>query len=78
MINIRITAETLTTLLAPRFTITACERICELLEEAGEAESWLLGDIAISFTEMPREWVDELDEDTAWWDLENGNILVAE
>lgn len=78
MINIRITAETLATLLAPKFTIAACERICELLEKADKAESWLLGDIAISFTEMPRKWADELDEETPWWDLENGNILVAE
>lgn len=78
MINVRISASTLCDLLAPHFTYEACEKICEYLEECGFEKPLLLGDIAISFSEVPADYIDDYDDDNIIATLPNGNILVSE
>lgn len=78
MINVRISASTLCDLLAPRFTYEACEKICEYLEDCGVEQPLLLGDIVISFSEVPADYIDDYEEENIIATLRNGNILVSE
>lgn len=79
MINVALTAGDLCRLMNGRFTYEACEAICDLVESCGEAEPFRIGDLAISFSELPAEYASDYDADEQIIIfLDNGNILVAE
>lgn len=76
-INIKVTATTLAELL-PNFTYEACEALIDYFYDCGaENESFYLGDLAISFSEVPAGCEDEYEEERIIATLNNGNILVA-
>lgn len=77
---IQITASTLCDLCAPHFTYEAAEAICDYFDECGVGINSVpsIGDICISFSEIPADWHDEYDEDAIIAELDNGNILVAQ
>lgn len=64
-------------LLGGHFTLEACEVICELFEENEDSNSApRIGDIAISFSEIPEEWTDDWNEDNLVAKLDNGNVVI--
>lgn len=74
--KITITPEMLCTLCAPKFTLSACKAICELLED-GSGE-YSVGDICLSYQEIPQDWVEEEpDNYNVITILDNGLVLVA-
>lgn len=77
MINIKITAMMLCDLCGGKFTLEACEAICDFFEECGCAEPCSIGDICISFSEVPADWTDEYNEDNTIAVLDNGNVLIT-
>lgn len=77
-INVKVDASLLADLLKPNFTYEACEELIDFLNGfCGEDESWHLGDLAISFSEVPADYASDYKEDCiiAW--LKNGNIIVT-
>lgn len=76
-INIKVTAEMLCVMLDGKFTLDACNAICEYMEECGNDSPLMIGDIAICFSEIPAEWDDEYDEDNLIAELDNGNVLIS-
>lgn len=77
-INIKVTSSMLCDLCGGRFTYEACEAICNYLEDCDCDEPMMIGDICISFSEIPADWTDEYDEDTLVATLDNGNVLVLQ
>lgn len=78
MLTISITASMLCDLLQGQMTYTACEALVSYLEEADVFDSDnapTIGDIAISFSELAKEDVEEGDYVIA--ELDNGNALIA-
>lgn len=73
--RITVTPEMLCTLCGGKFTLEACNAICELFEECGEAP--MIGDICVSYGEIPADWTDEYDDDNLIATLDNGNVLIA-
>ena len=76
--KITITAIMLCDLLGGKFTLEACEALCDWFEDmADNSFAPAIGDITCSYSEMPADWVDEEDEENiiAW--LNNGNVLIA-
>ena len=74
MINIKADVNLLCELCAPKFTIEACAAIINYLNEIAPSDSFLIGDICISFSEMPSSWVDA--EDNVIAELDNENVLI--
>lgn len=74
MINIKIDENLLCDLCAPKFSTEACEAIINYLNEMTPNDSFLIGDICISFSEIPSDWAD--DEDRVIATLSNGNVLI--
>ena len=76
--KITITAIMLCDLLGGKFTLEACEALCDWFEDvADNSFAPAIGDIACSFSEMPADWADEGDEENIIARLSNGNVLVA-
>ena len=76
--KITITAIMLCDLLGGKFTLEACEALCDWFEDmADNSFAPAIGDIACSYSEMPADWVDEEDEENIIARLDNGNVLVA-
>ena len=76
--KITITAIMLCDLLGGKFTLEACEALCDYFEDIATNDfAPAIGDIACSYSEMPADWVENDDEENviAW--LNNGNVLVA-
>lgn len=76
--KITITAMMLCDLLGGKFTLEACEALCDYFEDIATNDfAPAIGDIACSYSEMPADWVDEEDEENIIATLDNGNVLVA-
>ena len=76
--KITITAMMLCDLLGGKFTLEACEALCDWFEDMADNDfAPAIGDIACSFSEMPADWADEEDEERVIARLNNGNVLVA-
>lgn len=75
--TIKITAAMLCDLCGGKFTLEACEAIENYFEECGCNEAVYIGDICVSFGEIPQEWEDDYDEDNLIAVLDNGNVLIA-
>ena len=76
--KITITAIMLCDLCGGKFTLEACEALCDWFEEtADNSFAPAIGDIACSYSEMPADWVDEEDEENIIARLNNGNVLVT-
>lgn len=76
--KITITAIMLCDLLGGKFTLEACEALCDWFEDmADNSFAPAIGDIACSYSEMPADWMDEEDEENIIARLNNGNVLVA-
>ena len=76
--KITITAIMLCDLLGGKFTLEACEALCDWFEDETDSSfAPAIGDIACSFSEMPADWADEEDEENIIARLDNGNVLVT-
>ena len=76
--KITITAIMLCDLLGGKFTLEACEALCDYFEDIATNDfAPAIGDIACSYSEIPADWVEDEDEENiiAW--LNNGNVLIA-
>lgn len=76
--KIMITPMMLCDLLGGRYSLEACEAICEYYELWEDNENVpYIGDIAISFAELDAEDIDEDDEDRIVKHLSKGRVLVS-
>lgn len=76
--KITITAIMLCDLLGGKFTLEACEALCDWFEEVATNDfAPAIGDIACSYSEMPADWADEEDEENVIARLGNGNVLIS-
>ena len=76
--KITITANMLCDLLGGKFTLEACEALCDWFEDvADNSFAPAIGDIACSFSEMPADWVEDDDEENIIARLNNGNVLMT-
>lgn len=77
MLNISITAAMLCDLLDGHMTYTACEALADYLSELQEYQRDFIptiGDIAISYSEVPADNVEE--GDIVLCELDNGNVII--
>lgn len=77
MMTIKITSSMLCDLCGGHFTYDACEALCNYFEDFELCDAPTIGDICISFSEIPADWTDEYDEDTLIATLDNGNVLIS-
>jgi hypothetical protein len=76
--KITITAIMLCDLLGGKFTLEACEALCDRFEDVATNDfAPAIGDIACSYSEMPADYMDEEDEENIIARLNNGNVLIA-
>ena len=76
--KITITAIMLCDLLGGKFTLEACEALCDWFEDVADSSfAPAIGDIACSFSEIRAEDADEEDEERVIARLDNGNVLIA-
>lgn len=76
--KITITAIMLCDLLSGKFTLEACEALCDWFEEtADNSFAPAIGDIACSYSEIRAEDADEGDEENIIARLSNGNVLIS-
>ena len=76
--KITITAIMLCDLLGGKFTLEACEALCNWFEDvADNSFAPAIGDIACSYSEIPADYMDEEDEKSIIARLDNGNVLIA-
>lgn len=76
--KITITAIMLCDLLGGKFTLEACEALCDWFEEmADDSFAPAIGDIACSYSEIRAVDVDEEDEENIIARLSNGNVLIS-
>lgn len=76
--KITITAIMLCDLLGGKFTLEACEALCDWFEETADRSfAPSIGDIACSYSEISAEDVDEDDEKNIIAKLDNGNVLIS-
>lgn len=71
--KITITAMMLCDLCGGKFTLEACEKLCELYEESECAPH--IGDICVSYGELPAADMDEDEGYSIIAHLGNGNVL---
>lgn len=77
--KITITAHMLCDLCGGKFTLEACEALCDWFDEtAGNDFAPAIGDICVSYSEMDASWVEEDDEEKIIARLNNGNVLIAQ
>lgn len=75
--KITITPMMLCDLCGGKFTLEACEALCDWFEEIGDRDfAPSIGDICVSFSEIPADDV-EIDYDNLITTLNNGNALIA-
>lgn len=77
-INVKVTPEMLCDMCGGRFTYDACEAICNYFEQCGNDEAVAIGDICISFSEIPSDWNDEYNDENLVALLDNGNALIIQ
>lgn len=76
--KIMITPMMLCDLLGGRYSLEACEAICEYYELWGDDENVpYIGDVAISFAELEEKDLDEDDESRVVQRLSKGRVLVS-
>jgi len=76
--KITITAMMLCDLLGGKFTLEACEALCDYFEDIATNDfAPAIGDIACSFSEMPADYMDEDDKENIIAQLDNGNVLIS-
>lgn len=76
--KITITAMMLCDLLGGKFTLEACEALCDWFEDETDSSfAPAIGDIACSYSEMSAEDVDEDNEENIIARLDNGNVVIA-
>lgn len=76
--KITITAHMLCNLCEGKFTLEACEALCDWFEEIGDRDfAPAIGDVCISYSELRAEDIDEDDEERIIAHLDNGNVLLA-
>jgi len=76
--KITITPMMLCDLCGGKFTLEACEALCDWYDEmlCGDPFAPAIGDICVSFSEIPADDV-EIDYDNLIATLNNGNALIA-
>ena len=76
--KITITAHMLCDLCGGKFTLEACEALCDWFEDIADCDfAPAIGDICVSYTEIDADSIDEDDEESVIAHLENGNVLLA-
>lgn len=78
--TITITPEILCALCIGRFSLEACEAICNYFDECGENACPYIAEICLGFAEISAEdFASEYGEDEEYLieTLENGNVLIA-
>ena len=76
--KITITSMMLCELCGGKFTLEACEALCDWFEETGDCDfAPAIGDICVSYSELRAEDIDEDDEEKIIAHLDNGNVLLA-
>ncbi len=76
--KITITAMMLCDLCGGKFTLEACEALCDWFEEtAGRDFAPAIGDICVSYTEIDADNIEEDDEENIIARLHNGNVVLA-
>ena len=74
--KITITPSTLCNLCNGHFSLEACEAICNYFEECGDDFAPSIGDICVSFAEIPASWDDEWNDDNTVAFLDNGAVVI--
>lgn len=75
--TISITANTLCDLCKGHFTYEGAEALCNFCEEMS-VNGVTIGDLIITFAEVPADWEQEIDEESIIARLQNGNILISQ
>lgn len=76
--KITITAMMLCELCGGKFTLEACEALCDWFEEVADRDfAPAIGDICVSYSEIGADAIDEDDEEKIVVRLNNGNVLIA-
>ena len=76
--KITITSMMLCDLCGGKFTLEACEALCDWFEQTADSNAApYIGDICISYSELRAEDIDEDDEEKIIAHLDNGNVLLA-
>ena len=76
--KITITAHMLCELCGGKFTLEACEALCNWFEEIDDRDfAPAIGDICVSYSEIQADAIDEDDEEKIITHLDNGNVLLA-
>lgn len=77
--KITITAHMLCDLCGGKFTLEACEALCDWFEDVCCDDSFApaIGDICVSYVEIDADSIDEDDEEYIIAHLDNGNVLLA-
>ena len=77
--KITITPIMLCDLCGGKFTLEACEALCDWFEQTADNDfAPAIGDICVSYSEMDASWLEEDDEERIVARLENGNVLVMQ
>lgn len=75
--KITITAHMLCELCGGKFTLEACEALCDWFEQIADSSAPAIGDICVSYSEIDADAIDEDDEEKVIAYLDNGNVLLA-
>lgn len=76
--KITITAMMLCDLCGGKFTLEACEALCDWFEETADYDfAPYIGDICVKYTEVGADDIEEDDEERVIARLNNGNVLMA-
>ena len=76
--KITITAHMLCDLCGGKFTLEACEALCDWFAETTDRDfAPAIGDICVSYTEIAVDDIEEDDEDRIIARLHNGNVVLA-
>lgn len=76
--KITITAHMLCELCGGKFTLEACEALCNRFEEMyDDTFAPFVGDICVCYSEIEADAIDEDDEEKIIAHLDNGNVLLA-
>lgn len=77
--KITITPMMLCDLCGGKFTLEACEALCDWFEQTASHDfAPAIGDICVSYSELDASWVEEDDEEKIIARLNNGNVLIAQ
>lgn len=77
--KITVTPTMLCGLCGGKFTLEACEALCDWFEQTAARDfAPAIGDICVSYSELDASWVEEDDEEKIIAHLNNGNVLIAQ